>query len=343
LSSGVLLAQHRGTLAIRLPITPAIVILAASLSAATPCAGQDSNALATAGTAAIEAGRFGEALEAFTKAAEVRPDDANLCFGAGVAAFMLGRDDVAQSRFESALALNPDFLSASVWLAGLHYQAGRLAGANATYETALRRAPENRGLQQKIADWGKQQELLGRFHETTAEPFHAVFEVAADEPLARKATERLETAYWRIGKTLGVYPSKRITVVLYTREQFTDVTGLTAWSAAAYDGLIRLPLAEALEQTDELDRVLSHELVHAGATMLGGRPVPAWVSEGLATVLEPAGSHEAEAALTRADVRPSLSALPRGFVGLSRHDAEIAYATSARAVRRLIEQRGVDT
>jgi len=319
------------------------VILAASLSAATPCAGQDSNALATAGTAAIEAGRFGEALEAFTKAAEVRPDDANLCFGAGVAAFMLGRDDVAQSRFESALALNPDFLSASVWLADLHYQAGRLAEAIATYETALRRAPENRGLQQKIDDWRKQQELLSRFHEARSEHFTAVFEVAADEPLARKATERLETAYWRIGKTLGVYPSKRITVVLYTREQFTDVTGLTAWSAAAYDGLIRLPLAEALEQTDELDRVLSHELVHAVVTMLGGRTVPAWVSEGLATVLEPAGSQDAEAALTRADVRPLLSALPRGFVGLSRHDAEIAYATSARAVRRLIEQRGVDT
>ena len=37
---------------------------------------------------------------------------------------------------------------------------------------------------------------------------------------------------------------------------------------------------------------------------------------------------------------PALSKLHRSFVGLSRRDAEIAYASAARAVRRLIEQRG---
>ena len=42
-------------------------------------------------------------------------------------------------------------------------------------------------------------------------------------------------------------------------------------------------------RADELDRVLSHEFVHAVVAMLGGRTVPAWVNEGLATVLEPAG------------------------------------------------------
>ena len=95
-----------------------------------------------------------------------------------------------------------------------------------------------------------------------------------------------------------------------------------------------------MEQRDELDRVLSHEFVHAVVAMLGGRTVPAWVNEGLATVLEPAGSTDAEATLARTDVRPALSKLHRSFVGLSRRDAEIAYASAARAVRRLIEQRG---
>ena len=68
--------------------------------------------------------------------------------------------------------------------------------------------------------------------------------------------------------------------------------------------------------------------------------MPAWISEGLATVLEPAGSRDAEARLARSDVRPALSKLHRGFIGFSRRDAEIAYASAARAVRRLIEQRG---
>jgi hypothetical protein len=129
-------------------------------------------------------------------------------------------------------------------------------------------------------------------------------------------------------------------VVLYTREQFRDITRLAAWSAAAYDGRIRVPLGGALEEGDELDRVLSHEFVHGLVAMLGGRTVPAWVNEGLATVLERTDALNAEAPLARTDVRPPLSQLHRGFVGLSRRDAEIAYASAARAARRLIDQRG---
>jgi hypothetical protein len=64
------------------------------------------------------------------------------------------------------------------------------------------------------------------------------------------------------------------------------------------------------------------------------------VHEGLATVLEPAGSQDAEAALARTEKRPDLATLHRSFVAFSRRDAELAYGSAARAVRRLIEQRG---
>jgi hypothetical protein len=82
--------------------------------------------------------------------------------------------------------------------------------------------------------------------------------------------------------------------VLYTRQQFSDITKLAAWSAAAYDGRIRVPLGAGLEQPEELDRVVLHEFVHAVLAILGGRTVPAWVNEGLATVLEPAGPKDAK-------------------------------------------------
>jgi len=316
-------------------------MLAGSVTAADARAAQDPIALARTGTAALENQRFGDALEAFTKAAAMRPADASFCFGAGVAAFMLGQNDVAQSRFECALALKANYLPAAVWLGDLHYRAGRLHEAISIYETAARqRSPSGRELQEQLASWRKEQELQSRFHEVRTEHFTALFEVPTDEPLAREVVERLDVAYWRVGNTLGVYPSRPIIVVLYTREQFGDITRLAAWSVAAYDGRIRVPLGGALEQRDELDRVLSHEFVHAVVAMLGGRTVPAWVNEGLATVLEPAGPNDAEATLARTDVRPGLSQLHRGFVGFSRRDAEIAYASAARAVRRLIEQRG---
>jgi tetratricopeptide (TPR) repeat protein len=315
-------------------------MLAGSVAAADVCAAQDPVALARTGTTAIEHHRFGDALEAFTRAAALQPGDASLCFGAGVAAFMLGQNDVAQARFECALALNPNHLQAAVWLGDLHYRAGRLHEAISGYETALQRSPQERELQEQLVIWRKEQALQSRFHELRTEHFTALFEVATDEPLARQVVERLEAAYCRVGHTLGVYPSQPIAVVLYTREEFRDITKLDAWSVAAYDGRIRVPLAGALEQPDELDRVLTHEFVHAVVAMLGGRTVPAWVNEGLATVLEPAGATDAEATLARTGVRPALSKLHRSFVGFSRRDAEIAYASAARAVQRLVDQRG---
>jgi tetratricopeptide (TPR) repeat protein len=300
----------------------------------------DASALARKGTAAIEHRRFGEALDAFTKASALQPKDASLCFGAGVAAFMLGQDEAAQKRFECALALNPDYLEAAVWLGDLHYRAGRLSEAMAIYKMALHRSARRSDLEAQLGTWSKEQELHDRFREARTEHFSTFFESLSDEPLAREAAERLENAYWRVGGTLGVYPSERITVVLYTREQFSTITRLASWSAAAYDGRIRVPIAGTWPQREELDRILSHEFVHAVVAKLGGRTVPAWLNEGLATVLEPAGSENAEAPLARTRARPDLSKLHQPFVDLSLGDAETAYASAARAVRRLIEQRG---
>jgi tetratricopeptide (TPR) repeat protein len=315
--------------------------MAALVAVVRPCAAQDPITLAQAGTRALDAQRFAVALDAFTKAAALRPDDASLCFGAGLAAFMLGQDATAQSRFECALVRNPNYVTAATWLGDLHYRAGRLREAIATYEAAQRRAPKNTELRQKLANWRKEFELQSRFREVRTAHFSALFELDADEPLVREAVDRLELAYERIGTALGLYPTDTITVVLYSREQFDQVTGLASWSAAAYDGRIRVPLSDVLKQSEELDRVLTHEFVHAVVARLGGRTVPTWLSEGLATVLEPAGSGDVEALLRESAATPPLSRLHGKFTDFSRQDARIAYASSARAVRHLVEQHGM--
>ena len=85
--------------------------------------------------------------------------------------------------------------------------------------------------------------------------------------------------------------------------------------------------------------MLSHEFVHALVDMLAGRTVPAWINEGLATALEPLSAAVVDP-VTRKSGRSDLSRLHRGFVDLSRRDAEVAYASAAEAVRRLIDQHG---
>ena len=327
---------------IRVLIAPTLLLVAVA-AAADDSRTREVIALERAGTAAIESGRFGDALAAFSRAAAARPRDANLCFGAGVAAFMLAQDDIAQARFECALALNPDFLEAALWLADLHHRAGRLADAISIYEDIQQRSAWTSKLQQKLDGWRKEQELQRRFREAHSKHFVALFERADDEPVARDVMARLEAAYRRIGQVLGAYPSRTITVVLYTRDQFDDVTGLAAWSAAAYDGRIQLPMGGALEMPEERDRILSHEFAHAIIGIVGGRTVPAWMSEGLATALEPAAIPDKDARVVPGRVPLRLSELERGFIRLSSSDAEAAYVSSARAVRLLIERRGMST
>ena len=319
-------------------IAGAAVILVASLPA--DARGQDVTVLARAGTAAIEEQRFGEALSAFSEAAAIRPEDTSLSFGAGVAAFMLGQKESARSSFERALARNPGYLPAALWLADLHYRAGRLEEAISTCEAALQRAPQDRELRERLVRWGREQEVQSRFREIRTAHFIVLFEEIADEPLARQVLERLEAAYSRMGNTLGVYPSHPITAVIYSRQQFADITGLAAWSAAGYDGRIRLPRSVALDHRSELDRVLSHEFVHALIDMLSGSIAPAWMNEGLAIALEPPDPTTVDPT-ARTSERAAVSRLHRGFIDLSRHDAEVAYASAAQAVRRLINQRGV--
>lgn len=309
------------------------------LTAAAQPAAKDPSALAQEGARALDERRFGDALESFTAASAIVPRDASLCFGAGMAAFMLGRNADAQAWFERALTLNPRYRGASEWLGELHYRAGRLNEAVGVYEAALKHAPGASDLEARLGEWRREAERHSRSYEARTAHFSVRFEGPGDELLARKVVELLEQQYWRVGQLLTAYPTDPITVVLYTQQQFRDITRLPAWTAAAYDGRIHLPMRGALEQTEDLDRILGHEFVHAVVVMLGGRNVPTWLNEGLATSLERDGVEEAERVLAATRARPGLQQLHRGFSSLSGADAQVAYALSAKAVRRMMDLR----
>jgi len=300
---------------------------------------RDPTALALEGAEALDERRFGDALEAFTSAAAIVPRDPSLCFGAGMASFMLGRNDVAQEWFERALTLNPRYRNASEWLGELHYRAGRLNEAIEVYEAALKHTPGAEELKTRLAEWRRETSMTSRFYEARGAHFSVRFEGPDDELLARRVVERLEQEYWRIGQILTAYPPNPITVVLYTQAQFRDITRLPSWTAAAYDGRIHVPMRGALERIEELDRVLGHEFVHAAVVMLGGRNVPVWLNEGLATTLERGGAEESDRVLAATTARPGLQQLHGSFARLSGADAQVAYALSARAVRRMMELR----
>lgn len=258
---------------------------------------------------------------------------------AGIAAMKAGKDDEAEASFNRALKLEPRWTAASQWLGELLYHEGRVKDAIDTFEAALKFAP-NADAERRVADWRKELQLQDRFYESRGAHFVVMFEGPADESLARRVVERLEQAYWRVGGVLTAYPPKPITVVLYTSEQFRDITRMPAWTVGAYDGRIRVPIKGALADIEDLDRVLSHEFVHAVVAMLGGRNVPVWVNEGLAVALEASDKDHVDAAFARVRTRPALQLLHGSFARLSDGDASVAYAVSAHAVKRMLDLRG---
>jgi hypothetical protein len=139
---------------------------------------------------------------------------------------------------------------------------------------------------------------------------------------------------------LSVYPSSSITVVLYTLQQFQDITRAPAWAGGLYDGQIRVAVKGALNHPEDLERLLVHEFVHALVAQVGGRNVPFWLNEGLATCLEPGGTEWAASVLERTSSQPALDRLHGSFEELNPSDVPTAYAKSTLAVKRLLDMRG---
>jgi tetratricopeptide (TPR) repeat protein len=319
-----------------------ILVLACANPSAAQRATKDAQTLAKEGAAAFGERRFDDALAAFAAAATLLPNDANVTLGAGLAAFMLGRNDEAETWLVHALQLQPNLMSASIPLGELQHRSGHLDDAIATYEAALKLAPQGQTgqLEDRLAAWRKEQQTVGRFSRSQSTHFTVLFEGPADEILARRIVDHLELAYVHVGESLAAYPTQPITVVLYTTQQFQDLTRAPAWVGAAYDGRIHLPVRGALQQVEQLDRVLTHEFAHAVVAMVGGPTVPVWLNEGLATALEPGGVERSDAVLAAVGVRPHLQQLQGSFANLDAAHARLAYAYSTHAVRRMIQLRG---
>jgi hypothetical protein len=96
----------------------------------------------------------------------------------------------------------------------------------------------------------------------------------------------------------------------------------------------------ALDNAAELDRVLAHEFTHALVRTLASRGVPVWLNEGLATAVDSGDLGWAETSVQKSAAVVPLRALQSGFGRFTGDQAELAYATSALAVRRLLHEAG---
>ena len=251
---------------------------------------------------------------------------------------------------ERALALDPRLNDARALLGQVQHRMGDVRAAMSTLELMIADAPDEPGSPEApgvkdaratLERWRRELELRDRMQQTLGEHFTVSFEGPSEEALATEALASLDRAYWRIGTLLGTYPNIPVPVMLYSKEQaqFRDITRSPSWAAGAYDGTIRVPMRGALDNPRELDRVLAHEFTHALVRTLASRGVPTWLNEGLASALEAEDLTWADERVREAPAIP-LQALGSGFSGLNGAQAQLAYATSALAVRRMLDEAG---
>ena len=181
-------------------------------------------ALGRAGWEAIRAGQPQAATRSFEAAIAADPQDATLFLGAGLAAHLQGQEGEARASLQEAVRLNPKLTAAALLLGEIAYRAGDLDTAIRTYEEALVVAPDHKQIQARVETWRKEAALHSGFQKALSPHFTVLFEGPAEQRLASAALDMLEAAYWRIGTTLLAYPPSIITVVLYTDEQFRDIT-----------------------------------------------------------------------------------------------------------------------
>ena len=289
---------------------------------------------------ALNAGRTHEAAVEFDEALKKTPSDPSLLLGAGVAAHLEGREDDARRFLLEALTIQPRFTAASLLLGAVFYQTGDLDAAIQTYEAALVHAPNHPQLTRQLEAWKKEADLHSGFGRRLGDHFTVLFEGPAEAALADRAVEVLESAYNQIGTALYTYPIEIITVVLYTREQFRDITQSPDWAGGAFDGRIRVPVRGALQNQAEFERVLRHEFTHALVRSIAPRGVPFWLDEGLAVHFEGGGVERKQQQVRDAASLLPLTRLERSFSNLTAKEASLAYAESAVAVQALFDDAG---
>jgi hypothetical protein len=227
-------------------------------------------------------------------------------------------------------------------LGRIYYDDDRLEDALMYFNLSLSLSPEQPQLVAFIAKVQRELKVEEGFAKTESGHFTVKFEGQENPRVGQLVLAVCEEAYLRVGVNLGFFPDRTITVILYSDEQFQDVTNSPAWAGAIYDGKIRIPVKGLADRSDILLRLVFHEYTHALLHEMTAGQAPVWLQEGLAQMND-GGSYDLRAlAVTVRNnnaLRP-LKELEGSFLGLPPREAKLAYAQSYLAAAYLADAYG---
>ena len=289
------------------------------------------------GWAKVSSEKFDQALDDFKKARLAEPlKQAATYLGLGYASFRLKENDDALYYLEEAVGLDPKEDQAHALLGEIYYERGSLHEAISEWEQSLQ-IKQDEGVKSLLAKAKKELGVEKSFTKRETYYFNVKYEGEEERELGDQVLDILYSASTSVGGDLGYYLKEPINIILYTRQQFVDVTDAPSWSGGIFDGNIRVPMGGRVDKT-ALSAVLYHEFTHAVIHSMAGNRVPTWLDEGLAQYEErwvraPEGRMEG-------DLIP-LSKLSGSFMKDGTDTAKQAYAESLSAVQFFVDRYGM--
>lgn len=296
------------------------------------------------GSEQMKAGDYQAARDSFEKALENNDSASDGHLGLGIAYFHLRDDRYAERELSKALELNPKASTAYQFLGELYYRKDDLETAASYWEKAVELNPSATDLRARLDRIRKEHKAEKDFNRDVTSHFLTKYEGREKIEAGRIVLRILEDAYSEVGRSLSYYPDREIQVILYSGQQFKEVTEAPGWSDGLFDGKIRLPIGGIEKETPALRSLLFHEYTHAVVRAITPR-CPTWLNEGLAQYFEgrQIGPRQQEMLkqLVQAGKLPSLTNLEGSFMGLGSSQAQSAYLLSLSSVRYMIETLGM--
>jgi tetratricopeptide (TPR) repeat protein len=275
----------------------------------------------------LKLNRYREAADHFGQARELSPGTRELGFMRGVALYLDKNYDSARAEFLQA----GDGAEALFFLGRISYDTGDLPGALTLWRQALEKDPGNVSIRSAIDKAERELPVESKMDKGYSSMFDLSFDAELPPGLAAEVLDALESAYNSVGADLGLFPTTRIPVLLYTKSDYSSVTAGPDWSGGLYDGKIRLPVGGITKVNQQMRGIIFHEFTHVLIAELTHGNIPTWLNEGLAEVEGRKEFNHLSPELARAAKGGkllTLATLSGGFTAMAGTEAGLAYQQS---------------
>lgn len=301
---------------------------------------------------ALEQEQYHHAASMYRQSAELYPDPRAYSSAGQIA----GRQEdwnAARRDFEAALALPGVEASTHLRLAEVLYALGETERAIERVEEGVQAGANSKEAQGLLTRFRREVAVEENYSKGGTLHFAITFENVDDQRgFLHRVETSLERVYSRVCQELGKYPQNRVPVVVYpSATTYREASGAPTWTAAVYNGKIRVPSGDLAEAPDEhLDRLLAHEFSHYLIERLAGTRAPAWLQEGLAQHVEADGEAPRWIpGFTRRLLRSyrgkpmpfTTKQLEGSFHGSSGSGVQAAYAASYYMIQDILETDGM--